>query len=774
MKLKMRIGGKLMLLVITTSASIILTIGLFIGLRINSIAQEDAVKVAQAEAKKSANEIKAGLELDLGFARAFAYSLEIYANYDSSQIDGLVLDIIKSLVINNRQYLTIYHSVEFTAYKPNYPLDYGRRSITVYMQDGKPKWDIEYKNVTGDNTASSYYFSKSRNCEKLVDPYKFDFGGNEVLATSISVPFSKNGKFAGIGGVDIALDHFQEIIEKVEPYRGTTSALIGSSGVVIAHTNPEYSQQNFAELYPLENSKYKLDDCFKNGKSITYYSTTNNQDYLCIITPINVGNSPIVWSMFISIPMNEILVDANKGVLYTVLVIIIGVILLSLAIWRISRYITKPIMKTTQVLNALAEGDIDINKKIILQTGDELEDMAHSANRMIDGLNLTEHFAREIEGGNLDAHYTQLGEKDTLGKALIAMRDSLVVARSVEKSHKEETELQNWITQGIAKFSEILRQHNDNIEELSYLIIKNLVSYTDSIQGGVFIVNDNDPTNLVIEMTACYAYDRRKYLQKTILPNEGLVGRCYVEQKTIFMRQVPQSYIKVTSGLGEENPSRILIVPLKTSSSTLGVIELASFNEYTKHQVEFIEKIAANIAITLSTVKANIRTSQLLTQTQQQAEEMRAQEEEMRQNMEELHATQEEMERKRFEQDNIQRQLLEDKSILYALLGNSQDYIFQKDTMGCYVKVSHSMLRFFNVDSVDEVIGQTDFDLLSAEEAQVLSDLDSEVNRTHQSIINRDVPISTDSIIKHSSLSLHPLIEENGEYIGTLGIIKVG
>jgi GAF domain-containing protein len=116
---------------------------------------------------------------------------------------------------------------------------------------------------------------------------------------------------------------------------------------------------------------------------------------------------------------------------------------------------------------------------------------------------------------------------------------------------------------------------------------------------------------------------------------------------------VPDNYIHITSGLGEANPNCILLVPLKTEDTVLGVIELATFTTYDAHEIELIEKFAQSIAATLANVQINENTRLLLEQTQQQAEEMRAQEEEMRQNMEELAATQEELARK--EQEYIRR-----------------------------------------------------------------------------------------------------------------------
>lgn len=774
MRLKMQIGAKMLLFVMITSVSIMLVIGLFIGFRINKIAHDNAVKLAQAEAQKTANQIKSELELDMGFSRALAQSLYIYPKFDTTTLDSIFFNITNHQVINNPRYLTVWYSVEYFAFRKNYKYNYGRRSTTSFLKNGIPARDVEHKNVTGDITTSNYYASKTCNCEMLLDPYNFEYGGTEVLATSLSVPIRVNGKFAGLGGVDISLEKFQEEIEKIKPYKNTVVALIANDGTIIAHTKPEFSKLKFADFNPLDDKQFGISEKVKKGTDYRYFSKINNEQNLNILATIKVGESPTTWSVYLSIPMSEIVVDAHRAVMYTVLVFILGVLLQGAAIWYISRYITKPIKRTTESLNSIAEGDIDTNKKIFVHTGDELEEMARSANKLIDGLNQTEQFAREIGNGKLDAQFNLLGDKDILGKALIEMQKSLINAKDAEAKRKEEEEQQIWTTQGIAMFGEVLRQHNDNLDELSYLIIKNLVTYTKSIQGGIFIINDNDQDNLTLDMSACYAYDRRKFMEKSVMPNEGLVGRCFIEGKTIFMVDVPKNYIKITSGLGEENPRNIILVPLKVNDDILGVIEMATFNTYEKYHIEFIEKIASSIASTLSSVRINIRTSELLARTQQQAEEMKAQEEEMRQNMEELHATQEEMERKRHEQDEIQAQLREDKSILNSLLQNSPDLIYQKDTDGRYVRLSSSMLKLLNISSTEEAIGLSDFDILSGDQARMISSYDNDVMRNRTAIINKTISLILTDNKEHSAvLSLMPLIEDNGELIGVLGIVKI-
>lgn len=319
----------------------------------------------------------------------------------------------------------------------------------------------------------------------------------------------------------------------------------------------------------------------------------------------------------------------------------------------VSRQVKTPLLEIINRINQLSQGNLEVQiNQQQARRKDEIGEIERSMAYMVSGLKATAQFARQIGEGKLEEDFNKRSDEDELGEALMQMRQSLKSAREHEEQRKLEDKRRTWITEGQARFADILRQNTSNMEELSFDIIKNLVKYMDANQGGLFILNDDDARDVHLEMTACYAFDRRKFLQKQIAVGEGLVGTCYLEAKPIYMEAVPQDYIRITSGLGGENPSAVLIVPLKLNEEIFGVIELASFRPIDNYQIEFVEKVGEIIASTISSVKINNRTSMLLEKSQQQAEEMRAQEEEMRQNMEELSATQEAMAEK--DQDNQQ------------------------------------------------------------------------------------------------------------------------
>jgi len=772
--LKNMIRTKMLVYVLVTTISVLSVVGGFVAYRLNQMALNDATLIALGEAQKMANIVKADLELDLGFSRSLANALNIYSNYDTERLDSIFYNILKKQVVENPRYMSIWFTLEYSLIKKGYTLNYGRRSYTAFSKNGIPMVDVEHKNLTGDITTSNYYASKTCNCEMVLDPYIFDLGGTELLGASVSVPVRRNGTFQGLGGVDLDLSKFQKIVDQSKLYSNTIVSLLSNNGTIVAHTNTDFVKKTLRAIMPEEDAEFQISEKIKRGTRFNFYTNVGGVKRLNIYEPIQVGQTPTPWSIGLSIPVSVIMHDARSSMISGIIVALLGLIVLGIVIWILSGSITAPIQKTTNLLQNLAQGDIDKSKKVFVRSGDEIEAMAKSVSKVIDGLNSTESFAREIGKGNLDAKFELLGENDILGKSLLEMQKSLKHSNEVEIERKKEEEKQNWATKGIAMFGDILRQNNDNLAELSYNIIKNLVGYTGSIQGGIFVLNDNDKDNPTVDMTACYAYDRRKHMQKSIIIGEGLVGRCFLEGKSIFMVDIPKDYITITSGLGKENPRCLLLVPLKVNDDTLGVIEMATFKVYEKHHIEFIEKIASSIASTLSSVRINIRTAELLAKSQQQAEEMAAQEEEMRQNMEELQATQEEMERKRQEQEVIQNELREDKSLLDTLLHNSPDHIYQKDIDGKYVHISNSMLSVFSSSSPYDVIGLSDYDLMDREIASRNYMDEQDVIKSKTPIINKVYIEKMRNGVEHKiAVTILPLIDNNDEVTGILGITKV-
>jgi hypothetical protein len=216
---------------------------------------------------------------------------------------------------------------------------------------------------------------------------------------------------------------------------------------------------------------------------------------------------------------------------------------------------------------------------------------------------------------------------------------------AILKTNQEEGKQRNWSNEGLSEINLLLRKSEDqNLDP----VLSKIISYVSASFGAIFLLEKEKSTSPYLYLTSCYAYNKKRFIDKEIALNEGLIGQCALEKESIYLENIPKEYInvKIISGLGATNPVSLLVVPLMINHEVLGVLELASLYNFEPFQIAFLEKLAESMATSISIDRINSQTKQLLVQSQQQGLEMRAQEEELRQNMEELAATQDEMLRK--------------------------------------------------------------------------------------------------------------------------------
>ena len=692
MKIKMNLKTKMLVYILTTSFIIYaLALG-YIGLRISAVGFDNAKELTNTYAREYANNTKADLSVDMNMTRALANVAMGYKNLPQDQMEDVLNEMLLHLIEENPNFLSTWFNLELSAIWPDWKKPHGRQRLTYYRMGGQILYKGEIIDTVAGFTKGAYYDMLEKQVEYVMDPYYFTYkeGEEEVLETSVAVPIVVDGVSVGVAGFDLLLQRFQDIIVNIHPIKDSYAFLISNNGQFVAHNNEELVGSFVQET---EGEDSDIVQKIQNGKEfLNEVENKDGREFWISYAPIYIGNSPTPWSFGFAVPVDIIMAEEKATLKRSLMVGLIGLVLTAFIIWLIAHNISRPITKTTNVLSDLAKGEIDESKKVVVKTKDEIGEMGNSVNTLIDGLNKTAEFAREIGKGNLDKEFEILSDNDVLGNSLLEMRKSLKVANEQETLRKLEDQKQNWATQGIAKFGEILRQNTDDMQEFSYHIISNLVKYIEGNQGGIFIINDDDKNDIFVELLASYAYERRKYMEKRIEPGVGLIGRCVQEQKSIYMTDLPDDYVNITSGLGQSVPNALLIVPLKVNDEIFGIVELAGFNEFEDHVIKFVEDVGESIASTISTTKINIKTNLLLEQSQQQSEEMLAQEEEMRQNMEELQATQEEAGRKSSEMQGL----------LDAL--NTANLVIEYDLDGNIISVNDNYLKLIGVTR-DQLIG---------------------------------------------------------------------
>jgi len=210
------------------------------------------------------------------------------------------------------------------------------------------------------------------------------------------------------------------------------------------------------------------------------------------------------------------------------------------------------------------------------------------------------------------------------------------------KSTTEKNSEQDWLKTNLAKFSRMMQGQKD-LEAVSKLIMSELTPLVSAHHGAFYIMDDDNNTP-VLKLIASYAYKERKHIGNRFYLGEGLVGQAALEKKPILLTNVPDDYIRISSGLGEAPPRNVIVLPVLFEGEVKAVIELASFLPFSQIHQLFLDQLAETVGVVINMIAANMRTAELLEQSQSLTLELQSQSEELRKQQEELKRSNAELE----------------------------------------------------------------------------------------------------------------------------------
>jgi len=646
----MSIQTKLLISILGISTLIFGTTVFYITINAKNTAIADAKQLADTYAREYSYRIESELNIDIGITRAMADQLLWHKYYN----DSVTIHFLQQVVSDNKDVFASWVSFELNDLDPNYTLPYGRKRFTAYKQKDNMIMEIDSLELDGNDETGLYYKIKLLRREVITDPYfdtfeAIDGDDSKKLVLSVTCPLLRQGRFVGLTGIDLTIQNIETIMSGFKPFDDGYSVLFSNDGSVVSHPNDVFIGKSIKESDTLFTDPSMLLEMIELGNSYSFLSERDNQKYYITMAPAQIGNTQTPWSVAIVVPIYIIETNADRNILISLISSLIGITLLTFVIKYIASKISRPLVNITKTLIYLSHGNLQNIEKLSVKSNDEIGKIRTSVNELIDGLNSWALFAKEIGKGNYNNEFALLSSQDIIGASLLEMRKSLIEAQRLDNQAKNQSEIQNWNSKGIAMFNELMREHHNDINELSYKVISNLVKYLEANQGGIFIINEDNKDEHFLEMKAAYAYDRRKIIERRIEIGENIVGRSVLEKESTYMTDLPPNYMHITSGLGGDSPRSLLVSPMIFKEDVYGVIEIASFKNLTKHQIEFIEKIGEVMASTISAIRNNLITQKLLEISRQKTLQFESQQEEMRQNNEELLASQDELARKQHE-----------------------------------------------------------------------------------------------------------------------------
>tara|TARA_B110000503_G_C7170601_1_gene424057 strand:- start:3490 stop:5274 length:1785 start_codon:yes stop_codon:yes gene_type:complete len=141
-----------------------------------------------------------------------------------------------------------------------------------------------------------------------------------------------------------------------------------------------------------------------------------------------------------------------------------------------TKNIVDPIYRLKTVLVKLGRGVFP--DKPTSAGNDEIGEMAMAMNNVVDSLKRTKDFAQEVGSGNFNTDYKPLSSKDSLGKALLTMRNDLAEnERFLEDKVRQRTA-------EVVKQKEEIDQQKEQLEEY-FLQVTDSIKYAQKIQEAI-------------------------------------------------------------------------------------------------------------------------------------------------------------------------------------------------------------------------------------------------------------------------------------------------
>lgn len=626
------IRGKINITVITAAGIILVAIMALVTFRTRSIIMKDGEAIVTSFGKENAykavNFINAKQSSLTTLAETFEASLS-----GTGQISEFHKDLLAHLSKVDKDIFAVWYIGDAAGGDSS--------SVNRYMYSSQSSAETESL-LQRVEREMGYQQIRQLGETWINDPVKI---GDRWLA-SIGVPIidDKKGTVVGAVGYLIENSFFEKLVNEITKDGESACKIVTGNGIVAAHYEAKKIGTLTDEGDATEQTiqKIKANEFFVNKA----HSSTFDGTALKVFVPIPFAGTKYTWSFCTMVPISVLLKDAQLLFLFSLLMIVIALVVLVVVTNTISRRLSAPIVEASNELKIISEGRLSEARQIEVHSKDEIGSMIEGLNEMSSSLKHLAYFAHEVGQGNLDAAIQERSEHDAIGKAMVEMKQNLVAAREAEVERKRTDEIQSWKVEGNARIHETIRKESASIKQLCDAFLHEVITYSKSIQGGLFIINDDQESEKHIELVSCVAYDRKKMLSKRMELDEGMVGRCIYEKAPVILTEIPQDYLSITSGLGDRRPDFLAIVPLINNEIVVGAIEIASFEVMPQHVLEYLDKAAESLASAIANVKINERTQRLLDQTKMFAEEMAAQEEELRQNMEEMQAAQEEMHRK--------------------------------------------------------------------------------------------------------------------------------
>jgi signal transduction histidine kinase/DNA-binding response OmpR family regulator/CHASE3 domain sensor protein len=217
-------------------------------------------------------------------------------------------------------------------------------------------------------------------------------------------------------------------------------------------------------------------------------------------------------------------------------------------------------------------------------------------------------------------------------REIMKLSTSYGTALNKQIDSTEALQQQAWVRAGQTQVAEKL------IGQLTLpLIGRNTLDFMASYLGvAVAAMYAKSDDGLMVRL-ATYGFAKESIeMEQAFAVGHGLVGQAAADGRISHVKNLPEGYFKVSSGLGEGMPAEVVVLPINNDGDVNGAIELGFMRPVTEQDLSLLGLVAAAIGAAVAAAQYRQRLQASLEETRQLNEELQVQQEELRTTNEEL------------------------------------------------------------------------------------------------------------------------------------------
>ena len=430
--------------------------------------------------KNLANNFNGDMQSNHAIGQTIANSMMEYESGNRDEVNA----ILKRLLIENPNLIGTYVAFEPNAFDGKddlYADTFGHDSTGRFI----PYWtkiggSLHLEPLLEYETLDYYQGPKNTKAEVITEPYLYQ---GELIVSYVT-PIIREGKFIGIGGVDVSLNYIDEDVNQVRVFDTGYALASSKTGILLSHpVHKEWiGTKTLTDFEDPEITSMAKDIKNGTGGNIETLDPTTGKEVIMFYEPVETGN----YSFILVVPKDEMLAGVTALRNDLIIVSVIALFFMGGLGYMIALSVTRPIDDIVDDFKHISNGALHgkLDSRADTEVEVDFKEIPVGLNEILDALKKNSDELRKVneELKSLDRmkdeFLSNVSHELKTPLTLIKGYTELLCEGKMGELNKEQIEVQNKVVRN----TERLKRLVDSLLYLSKIQASNVEYVFETVQ----------------------------------------------------------------------------------------------------------------------------------------------------------------------------------------------------------------------------------------------------------------------------------------------------